>query len=238
MKNKLYVLLLVSFVWFLSIYNANAQDTTTNLKPLNVSSDKLASKSVWFPEELGEDLSRLTTANLLSSLIFSKDKIELRKVAKVLGDREIAGTLKLSDAEQAVIDTKVREYIKSLTDFYNVDYIEVHNQIIRLWHLADFELLRNIENPNPEIQGFIFNTLIEMRNERIINILVDKAKACQKPALKEMYLGTFRILNQDFEFNVPDRKCMDAQKTEEVFNRVVAPALKELSPETVKAGKN
>ena len=148
-----------------------------------------------------------------------------------------AGTLNLTDAETTIVDTRIRAYIYEKADFYG-HHPEVHDQILRFWHLAIPELLRNLENRNEDIQSFVFNILVQMRNERVVRIMINKAKACKPSNLKDMYIGTLGIMTQQEDMNLPNRQCLNEKDSQELFSKIIEPALKELSPETVKAIKD
>ena len=192
---------------------------------------KYPNRGVFFPEEFGEQLTDAPKEELLRRLQQPKDSIEMRKIAQVLGDREMAGTLKLTPNETVIIDNRVRAYILQKADFYG-HHPEVDDQILRFWDLAIPEMLRNLENPNLDIQGFVFNTLVRMRSERLVRIMINKAKACKDPHLKRMYVGTLGLMTQQEETDLPNRQCMDEKSSQELFDKLIKPALKELSPST------
>ena len=200
-------------------------------------SRKYPNRRTFYPEDFGEQLTETPKEELLRRLATSKDSIELRKIAQVLGDREMAGTLKLTDAETTIVDTRIRAYIYEKADFYG-QHPEVHDQILRFWHLAIPELLRNLENRNEDIQSFVFNILVQMRSERVVRIMINKAKACKPSNLKDMYIGTLGIMTQQEDMNLPNRQCLNEKDSQELFSKIIEPALKELSPETVKAVKD
>jgi hypothetical protein len=253
MKNKqskliLFLLLMTLFVSAQEVlpkdtvevkhYTASSPDLPPSMKEYMELSRKYPNRSTFFPEELGENLTDTPKEELLRRLQTAKDKIELRKVANVLGDCEIAGTLKLTESETAILDTKIRAYILVTGNFGSEDYAEIHSQIIRFWQLAVPELLRNLENTNPHVRAFAFNTLVQLRSENVVRIMINKAKACKDPNLKNMYIGTLGIMKQDEYLGIPNRACMDAKSSQELYDRLIAPALKELSPPEEGTGKN
>ena len=102
--------------------------------------------------------------------------------------------------------------------------------MFRLWHLAIPELLRSLENSNEDIRGFAFGILVQMRSEYVVRIMINKAKRCKEGNLKNMYIGTLGIMTQQEEINVPNRQCMNEKDSQELYDRLIVPALKELSP--------
>ena len=219
-------------------YTPSSPDLPDQFKQYIELSKKYPNKSVWVAEDFGEQLGDLPKEELLRRLAISKDKMELHKIAIVLGDRELAGTLKLTDSETDIVDRVVRSYIRATADFDNVDHTEVHLQMIRFWQLAIPELLRNLENPNPYIQTFVFNTLVQLRNKSVVRIMINKAKACKSGNLKNMYIGTLQIMTQQENSGIYNRQTMNEKDSQELFDTLVAPALKELSPEVDKTVKN
>lgn len=231
-KTILFFVLITSIVKAQNAQKMTTKDSIQELKELSELMSKYPNRGVFFPEEFGEQLIDSSKEELLRRLTSSKDVIELRKVAQVLGDREMAGTLKLTAGETVIIDNKIRSYILATGDFDGVDYSEVHSQIIRFWHLAINELLRNLENPNPHVRAFAFNTLVQVRNKNVVRIMINKAKACSSPNIKNMYIGTLGIMTQQENLGLPNRQTMNEKESQELFNTLIKPALKELSPST------
>lgn len=219
-------------------YTESSPDLPPIMKEYMEVAKKNPHRSTYFPEDLGKNLTDTPTGELLQRLQTAKDKIELRKIAIVLGDRDKAGILKLTDTETAILDNKIRTYILATGNFGSDDYGEIHNQIIRLWQLAVPEMLRNLENPNPHVRAFTFNTLVQMRSENVVRIMINKAKVCKDPNLKNMYIGTLGIMKQDEYLGIPNRACMDEKSSQELFDRLIKPALKELSPSTEETVKD
>jgi hypothetical protein len=213
------------------------KDSLRERQELMALMQKYPDRSVFFPEEFGEQLTDAPKEELLRRLQQPKDSIEMRKIAQVLGDREMAGTLKLTPDETVIVDNRVRAYILQKADFYG-HHPEVDDQILRFWDLAIPEMLRNLENPNLDIQGFVFNTLVRMRSERLVRIMINKARACKDPHLRRMYVGTLGIMMQQQETDLPNRQCMDQKSSQALFDKLIAPALKELSPPEEGTGKN
>ena len=99
-------------------YTASSPDLPNDYKEFLELSRKYPNRGVFFPEDFGEQLTDSTKEELLRRLAMSKDSIELRKIAQVLGDREMAGTLKLTDKEIIIVENRIRAYIREKADFY------------------------------------------------------------------------------------------------------------------------
>ena len=228
MKNRKTIIML-SLVLITSIVKAqNAQTTTAKdslqeRKELMALMSKYPNRGTFYPEEFGEQLIDSSKEELIRRLATSKDKIELRKIAQILGDRAMAKTLKLTDSETAAIDKRIRAYILQKADFYG-DNSEVHDQILRFWDLAIPEMLRHLEHPNADVRAFVFNTLVQMRSENVVRIMINKAKVCKDIRIKEMYIGILGFMTQQEDMNLPNRQCMSVKDSEELFVRLIQPA--------------
>ncbi len=216
---------------------ATAQKNVTNFaldedSELSKLMQKYSNRGIFYPEDFGEQLIDSSKEELIRRLSMSKDTIELRKIAQVLGDRSKAKTLKLTDPEITVIETRIRAYIFEKADLYG-PHPEAHRQILRFWDLAIPEMLRNLENKNEDIQVYVFNTLVQMRSERVVRIMINKAKACKAANkdgnLMNMYIGTLGIMTQQQSMGLPNRQTMNEKDSEELFVRVIQPALKRLT---------
>jgi hypothetical protein len=211
-------------------YTPSSPDLPNEFKQISDLSKKYPNRSVFYPEDFGEDLTVRSKQELITRLEISKDSIELRKIAVILGDREMAKTLNLNGSERNIVEKKIRAYILSTSDFYGVNYAEVHDQIIRFWPLAIPEMLSNTDNSNSFVRDFVFNTLMEMRSELVIKSLLERAKNSKSASERERYVTFFRLMNQNFEFLIPNRKCLTKLETDALFTRLVIPVIDELKP--------
>jgi HEAT repeat protein len=184
------------------------------------------------PEERGEDMSVLETPNVVNRMFISQDKIELRKAAKVLGDRAIASRLNLSREENESVNKIVDNYLKQSKATTANKRVEARHQIERLWHVAVPELLKNMSNRNPTIAELSVKSLILMRNEDIIRQIIDIAKTTNDPHTKAVAIFTLKKMKEQRKSRIPGRKCLNEEESKVLYDRLVAPALVDLERNT------
>ena len=183
------------------------------------------------PEERGEDLSVLETAEVVKRLAESKDKIESRKAAKVLGDRSIAGKLDLSSEEEQTIENVVSGYFEQGKSANANERVEARQQVERLWHVAAPTLLENLNSKDPTIAEMAIKSLILMRNESIIKALVQKAESAKDEYTRAMANFTLKKMKEQRKSLIPGRECLDEEQSRILYDRLVAPALRNLEEE-------
>jgi len=183
------------------------------------------------PEERGEDLSVLETAEVVKRLAESKDKIESRKAAKVLGDRSIAGKLDLSSEEEQTIENVVSGYFEQGKSANVNERVEARQQVERLWHVAAPTLLENLNSKDPTIAEMAIKSLILMRNESIIKALVEKARSAKDEHTKAMVIFALKKMKEQRKSLIPGRECLDEEQSRILYDRLVAPALRNLEEE-------
>ncbi|MGK0317601.1 MAG: hypothetical protein ACI86M_003845 [Saprospiraceae bacterium] len=198
-------------------------------------------KSFSYPEERGEDFSKLSTyevfnrlksidISILSKGINPKDEscINLRKIAQVLGDRQLAGTLSLNSEQRILIDNTVKSYLDLVISEKSADRIEVNNQMYRFWNLATPNLLKNIDNSNSKISDFASQKIIEMRSEKIIKAIIKKALETNSKRKKENYAFILKMMKNQYKIQIPNRQSMSKEETEKLYNELIEPALEKL----------
>jgi len=180
------------------------------------------------PEERGEDFSLLKTSELVQVLGTSEDMIEKRKAAKVLGDRSIAGTLKLSDGQRQEINKVVQEYLGQAGAPTAQERVEAKQQIERLWHVAIPTLLKYVDGKEPAQAELAIKSLILMRNETIVRALIKKAREAKDEYSKAMAIFALEKMKKQRRTLISGRQCLNEDDSAEMYNRLVAPAIAEL----------
>ena len=180
------------------------------------------------PEDRGEDFSAKPVDELLSVLGHSQDIVALRKAAKALGDRQLAGSLKLSEEQRAVLQRYIEESL--LADVASKDAAkrsEANAQIQRLWRLAGPVLVRHIDDGNLTVVEACSKNLILMRDENLISSLIEKTRESQGQAklLGVICLGK---MTERRESQIPGRTCLAAEESMEIANRLIKPFLLEV----------
>ena len=167
MKKVMYVIVLVVCIFtaaFLIIHNGSKEEKTDVEPPITASpADDLDNGRTFSrPEERGEDFSLLETSDVVRRLVKSEDKIKLRKAAKELGDRSIAGTLELSVEDKKAVENVVIGYLKQAKATNARERVEARQQIERLWHAAAPTLLANLNNREPAIAELVIKRAVKI----------------------------------------------------------------------------
>jgi len=192
-------------------------------------------KTVSKPEEHGEDLSRLPASDAVSKLCQSKDRVERRKLAKVIGDRSKNGRLALTPQEEKAVAQIVVDTLQQAKSSVADEREEARQQIERLWHAAVPTLIANLQTNDLTMAELAAKSLILMRNETILKTLVAEAKSETEEGRRQLLLFTLSKMKEQRKSLIPGRECLDEKESEKLFEQHVAPALEELkkrSPRT------
>ena len=177
------------------------------------------------PEDRGEDLSALPVPDLVKRLAESRDTAELRKAAKALGDKGLAGELALSDTEKAAVHDVVVRYLSQSGSKDSNERTEARQQVERLWHTSAPALLEKVDSSEPGVAELAIKSLILMRNEAIVNALIEKAQKAQNPRSKGMALFALSMMTEQRESLIPGRTCMGEAQSKALFGRLIKPVL-------------
>ena len=200
--------------------------TSSECQPAD--SDSGTRSSILRPEDRGEDVSSIATSDVVSRLSSSGDRIERRKLAKVIGDRSIAGNLQLSDAEKQQIRQEVVKTLQLAKSPDANERSEARQQIERLWHPAAPALIASITASDVTISELAVKSLILMRNEWIISELVQEAKTTADEGKRQMLVFALSKMTEQRKSLIPGRACLDDKQSGELYSRLVAPALDSL----------
>jgi hypothetical protein len=190
----------------------------------------LPRKEISRPEERDEQFSTLTTSDAVVRLSRSKDAIERRKLAKVIGDRSIAGSLQLSEPEKEQLKQEVTNILHQAKSPDGNERAEARQQIERLWHAAAPTLIANVTTNDLTIAELAVKSLILMRDESIVNDLIREAKTTTDEGRRQMLIFAFSKMKEQSKPLIPGRECLDDNKSQELYSRLVVPALGALKP--------
>jgi hypothetical protein len=132
------------------------------------------------------------------------------------------------------IQTEIRTYIERAMTGDAAEQEEMIKLIYRLWHLAEPALLDTLDHENPEWVAFAGERLIYMKSEEIITAIIAKAQAAEAAENDEKKAQLIEILSRMNEPCVPAmrfRECLDDAQAEELYQRLVVPALEALQAE-------
>lgn len=180
------------------------------------------------PEERGEDFSRLSTGEVLERLVTTKDKIVQRKATQVLGDRELAGKLKLSRTQRAQLDAYVDKQMAATGSSASGERVEANHNIQRLWRLAADRLIANLGSKNVAVMEAAIKNLTKMRDGAIVEKIIRKAKTSKAPRTRHICAFALGMMNERSHVIVPRREPLDAKASEALARKHIIPFLKEL----------
>lgn len=184
------------------------------------------------PEERGEDFSTLDTTEVVKRVTESRDRTTLRKAAKVLGDRNIAGTLKISKDQARLLEGVVVGYLGQGKAKDSNEREEARQQIERLWRVAAPALLKNVGNKDPAIAELAIKSLILMRNETIVHSLIDIARSTNDEYTKVMAIFALKKMTEQRKSLIPGRACLDEKESKRLYDEVVVPTLNKLEAQS------
>jgi len=180
-------------------FGVSTQSQTSN-------QENAGSKVFSRPEERGEDLSNLVATDAVSRFARSADVIERRKLAKVIGDKSIAGNLQLSDAEKLQIQQQVASILQQAKSPDANERSEARQQIERLWHAAVPALILNITPDDVTVAELAVKSLILMRNESIVNNLIREATTTTDAGRRQMLIFALSKMTEQRKSLIPGRE--------------------------------
>ena len=177
-------------------------------------------------EEMGEDFSVLSIEKLFEILNQSEDKIELRKAAQALGDKHMLKPVKMNQHFNNILYRKVNEYLNLFSSRIPNEPSEAKSQIFRLWHLAIPPLLSHLESKN---YSYAAQCLIEMKNEKIIDMIISKSKNTKDSKIRDRYNNMLRMMQNEYRINVLRRVPLTKAEIDTIYQKKVAPYLAKIN---------
>lgn len=180
------------------------------------------------PEEIGEDLSSQSSAELITVLLRAGDPIARRKAARTLGDRAIAGALELSEAETNALGDVVRECVEMCrSDDPNVRS-EGWIVVQYLWRLAVPSLLEQLDNESTCTAENAARLLGVMQDEAIVRAVVERVGKPDDDHGRRFAIVVLRSLQHRSRPLVSGRTPLDDEQAKSLYETVIAPALREV----------
>ena len=127
-----------------------------------------------------------------------------------------------------LINSVVRTYMELAKTNTARDWEEARLQIHRFWRLAVPTLLSYLESENLTQVELAAKSLILMRNEEIITAIIDLANHTDDPERKEIYRFILSKMNEQRTSPIPGRTCLGKARSDELFYRLIVPALQQL----------
>jgi hypothetical protein len=180
------------------------------------------------PEEAGEDFSLLESSEVVRRLTQSNERIAERKAAKVLGDRYIAGNLKVSQGEQQAINGYVEKQVGLTAAAAGQDRVEANDQIRRLWRLSADKLIDSLGCNNVTIVEAAIKNLALMRDEDIVRKIIGRIEASNSAAFRKYAIMALGMMKEKRDCLVPDRHTLGDDESEALAKKLIIPFLTRL----------
>jgi hypothetical protein len=176
------------------------------------------------PAADSDPFPKLSDGELVKILATSDDKAQTAAVAQALGDRGIAGKVKLSAEESRSLHEVVTACIRKGRQ--SADMADAERQIQRLWRLAVPALMNGLDR----LDTYSFSTkcLSVMMNEAIVKALIDKAKNTANESNKGLLRFALQSMKNRRPPTVQGRTALTAEESDKLYNDLIAPALEEL----------
>ena len=101
--------------------------------------------------------------------------------------------------------------------------------IYRLWSLAVPALLDALDSDDSTRIAFAGERLLYMRNEEIVMAMIEKARVASNDAKRAELVGLLTRMNEPCAPVMHFRECLPDEQLQELYTRLVAPALQELT---------
>ena len=176
-------------------------------------------------EDDGEDFSLLPTEEVVTRLAQTTDGIERMKAAKVLGDRELAGTLTLSKDQRETLDQHIQKTIEAADADNAGERVEAYDQIQRLWRLADDKLIDALGSPTIRVWEAAVKNLALMRNEEIVKRIIARVETSDDATFKKNAIFALGMMKEKRDSNVPDRHQLGDEESEAIAKKLIIPFL-------------
>lgn len=164
------------------------------------------------------------SAGDLIKLLDDADKERAAQAAQALGDRAIAGKMKLSEEEAKALHAFVTATIRKARS--PADMKEADRQIQRLWHLAAPALLDGLDNL--ETYSFSARSLSIIKNEAVAKALAEKAKNTSDGARKGLMKFALQAMKDLRAPSVPGRSAVSSAESDRITREIIVPTLEEL----------
>ena len=167
---------------------------------------------------------KLSAADLIKILSTSDDKALCAQAAQALGDRNLAGKVKLSEQEAKALHAVVTAYVLKARS--PADMKEADRQIQRLWHLAGPALLDALDNL--ETYSFAARSLSIMKTEAVAKLLVEKARSNTDANRKGLLRFALQSLKDRRVPNVEGRTPISQTESDRINTELITPAMEEM----------
>lgn len=177
------------------------------------------------PEDRGEDFSKLDSHEVVRRLAVAEGVAEQRKAAKVLGDREIAGTLELTEEDRRIVQRQIDTQIEWTGAAAGSDRSDASEQLQRLWTLAAPQLMDNLGHESSMVRDAAIKNLSLMRNEDLVLKLIARIEASDDPRVRQFGIFALGRMLEKRESLIPGRVQINDESSQAITDRLVSPFL-------------
>lgn len=177
------------------------------------------------PEDRGEDFSKLDSHEVVRRLAAADGVADQRKATKVLGDREIAQTLDLTEEDRRTLQRYIDTQIEWTAAAAGSDREEANQQLQRLWTLVAAPLIDNLGDDSRMVQEAAIKNLSLMRNEDLVTKLIAQIEASDDPRVQHTGLFALGRMLEKRESLIPGRVQINDEASQGITDRLVVPFL-------------
>lgn len=157
--------------------------------------------------------------------------LKLRENITNVGNQAYGQNYKPTLEEQKEINKIVDKYLELGKNRKTDDFEEGFKQIIQLWHLALPQLLKSIEDKDAHKAQIAGSLLLRMKNEKIVKLMMDRAKNTSNLEIKKRYEVVLRLTKNSYKIAAQNRQGISKQESEAIYAKIVEPNLKEVQEE-------
>ena len=185
-----------------------------------------------YADQFDGGLHSIPENEILRLFTTSLDVLEVKQAAAALGNLAIWKTLRIPKGGADIITNAVIGDIDRALSGDETERETMIDLIYRLWQLAVPALLETLDHENPDRVAFAGERLLYMRNEEIITAMIAKARAAVDETKKAQLVGLLARMNEPCTSVMRFRECLPAEELHALYQRLVAPALAELTSVT------
>lgn len=157
-----------------------------------------------------------------------------RLLAQSIGDECIASGTEAVFARYSKedIDQYIDRMILQTGSTVGEERAEANQQIQRLWRLCVPKLVETVGHSNETINEAAMKNLILMRNEEVVEQIIERAKTSTDPRIRYSCVFALGRMKEDRSTLIPNRKVLDATASENIAAGRVRPFLNQLEETT------
>jgi len=164
----------------------------------------------------------------------ASDRRAERLLAQSVGDECIASGTEAVFARYSKedVDQYIDRMILQTGSTVGEERAEANQQIHRLWRLCVPKLVETLGHVNETINEAAMKNLILMRNEEVVEQIIERAKSSTDPRVRYSCVFALGKMREDRASLIPNRKVLDATASEAIVESRIRPFLDQLEETT------